>query len=547
MQKLVLFCLAVLSLLLIVFIKPTVQTSKDGFGSNGSQTQRREASEGFQNLMGVNWTSKNDGTPKALYTDLPVNQPNVVDLAEVGVGNIPASPAPASDLPTAPFYQRANETPNPYKNPTTEPAKYIQLLGVKEDLQAFFGFQAAMLEERNDPAIQMPLTRARADMGELIDVQSVIERNPGLPSRITNKQLDDIRSNLRYLRATLYELESSGAIEPETIEGFEGFVAAPASRPAPRPASRPAPKPAPKSDARPATLKELQEFQIKVVVEITRLQASGTSDPVVVGRTNVLNQIKKDVDDTITKLQTGAITPDTSPILYSDIKAAFPLLGKTTSPLPTILQKTKLPAPIANLFPGGLSPKDTEQALQINNIIKGYMKNIFEGSSWGVDLHYKYDNPNIAKLKAQAASTPVVITTDPSIMSGLPGVSYQQPPSYKGASRNDPSASSTDTMKQNTDSSYSHGLPGLSNRIQQLPEAGRMDWKERASQIKQQIQRRGLNPNDFGAIPDGTSVSKEFSWRGHTQMMCNRLNTTTDPGLAMTVGCPPPEWEGWRK
>jgi len=513
MQKLVLFCLAVLSLLLIVFIKPATK-------------------DGFQNLMGVNWTSKNDGTPKALYTDLPVKQPNVVDLAEVGVGNIPASPPPASDLPTAPFYQRPNETPSPYKNPTTEPAKYIQLLGVKEDLQAFFGFQAAMLEERNDPAIQIPLTRARADMGELIDVQSVIERNPGLPSRITNKQLDDIRANLRYLRATLHELETSGAVQPETIEGFAGKASAAAAL---------------KADNRPATLKELQDFQIKVVVELKRLQASGTSDPVVVGRTNVLNQIKHDVDDTIKKLETGAITPDTSPILYSDIKAAFPLLGKTNSPLPTILKKTKLPAPIANLFPGGLSPKDTEQALQINNIIKGYMKNIFEGSSWGVDLHYKYDNPNIAKLQAQAASTPVVVATDPSVMSGLPGVPYQQPPSYKGASSKDPTASSTDTMKHNTDSSYSHGLPGLSNRIQPLPEAGHMDWKERANQIKQQIKRRGLNPADFGAIPDGTPVSKEFSWRGHTQMMCNRLNTTTDPGLAMTVGCPPSEWEGWRK
>ncbi len=71
---------------------------------------------------------------------------------------------------------------------------------MKEDLQAFFGFEAPALEAISDPALQIPLTRARADLSELVDVQSVIERNPGLPSRINNKQLNDIAANLRYLR-----------------------------------------------------------------------------------------------------------------------------------------------------------------------------------------------------------------------------------------------------------------------------------------------------------------------------------------------------------
>lgn len=334
MQKAIFFFVAVALVVLILFSKPSNTT------------------EGFTNLMGVNWTSMNEGTPAALYSKLPVKQPKVVDLAELGIGNIQPSPPAAGTLPSAPAPQRSKETPNPYRDPTLEPAKYIQLLGVKEDLQAFFGFQAFMLEERNDPAITIPLTRARADMAELINVASVMERNPGLPSRINNKQLDDIRANLAYLRDVLHDLEASGAIQPQALEGFEDSPSSPVEKR--------------------ATLKELQEFQVRVVVEITRLEASGTSDPVIQGRLNTLNRIKDDVDQVIQQLQNGTLTPETTPIMSSDIDKAFKILGKPSDPLPQILKKADLPPAIANLFPGGLSPRDTEQAQQINNIVKGY-------------------------------------------------------------------------------------------------------------------------------------------------------------------------------
>ena len=193
MQKALIFLVVLLVVLALVYVRPS--------------------KEGFQTLMGVDWTSMNEGTPAALYTKLPINEPKMVNITEAGVGNIQPSPPPPSDLPAAPYEQRAKENPNPYRNPTNEPAKYIRLLGVKEDLQAFFGFQAGELETSSDPSIQIPLTRARADMGELIDVQSVMERNPGLPSRITVKQLDDIQSNLNYLRAVLNDLVKSGAIQ----------------------------------------------------------------------------------------------------------------------------------------------------------------------------------------------------------------------------------------------------------------------------------------------------------------------------------------------
>jgi hypothetical protein len=530
MRKALLFLLAAFVILLVVYAKPK---------------------EGFTNLMGVNWTQTNDGTPAALYTSLPVKQPKTVALAEAGVGNIQPSPPSAADLPSAPFSQRSKETPNPYRDPSLEPAKYIRILGVKEDLQAFFGFQAPMLEDRADPSIQIPLTRARADMNELIDVQSVMERNPGLQSRITQKQLDDVQSNLRYLREILHDLETSGAIQPTALEGFEDLGA---TNTVAVPSSAKTDQGAPVSFSMDdgtgprATLVQLQEFQVKVVVEIKRLEASGTSDPVIQGRLNTLNRIKDDVDQVITQYQNGSLTPDTVPIYASDIEKALPVLGNPSDPLPQLLDKTGLPPAVASLFPGGMSPKDTEQAAQINNIVQGYMKNLFEGASWGLNLMFKYDNPNVLKLKKEVADAQLAATTasPAGITTGLPGIAATAAP-IVGADTSTKVATPAIANQLPTDSGYDSGLPGTSeSRMLPEPKVGHLDWKTRSQQIKEQIRRRGLDPKDFGALPDDAIVSKDYSWRGYTQMMCMRLNTTLDPGLATTVGCPPQNWSGWK-
>ena len=514
MHKALLFFIATTIVVILAFAKPI---------------------EGFTNLMGMEITTKNDGTPAALYTKLPIEQPTVVDVAELGVGNIQPAPPSASTLPSAPAPQRSNETPNPYRDPSTEAAKYIRLLGVKEDLQAFFGFQAFMLEDRGDPAIQIPLTRSRADMGELIDVQSVMERNPGLPSRINNKQLDDIQSNLRYLRNILHELESSGAIQPQSVEGFADINIIPET-------------------GKRATLKQLQDFQIRVVVEIKRMEASGTSDPVIVGRLNTLNRIKTDVDQVIDQLQSKSLTPETVPIFASDIEKAFPLLARTDAPLPHILKKMNLPPAVANLFPGGLSPRDTEQMQQVNTIVKGYMKNLFEGASWGLNLNVKYDNPNIAKLNGKVAEKVAEVKKQEEqqkggypLSTGLPGVQgnvHFESPDIQSVMGKHPSSLGT---RDQTERGYESGIPGMStSRILPEPKSGVLDWKQRSQEIKEQIRRRGLNPQDFGALPDNAVVGDTFSWRGYANMICMRLNTTTDPGLAITCGCPPQNWSGWK-
>jgi len=535
--KAVTFIILFLFIAVLVYIYP-YSNSKGEKNSNGKK-------DGFTDFFHFNFGSMNDGTPPEFNSKnavLPVKQPYSPQLAEAGVGNIDPSPVPPSSLPSAPFGSRSKGVPQPYKNPDTEPAKYIRILAVKEDLQAFFGFQASSLTDGgSDPSIQMPLTRARADLSELVDLQSVLERNPGLPSRITNKQLNDIQANLRYLQAMLRDLEASGVVPSGSSEGFtgtEGTVDAVTGDSLP--------------NGPPATLAQLQDFRTKVFAEIHRLSASGTSDPVVTARINTLTLIQSDVDQVIADLHSGAITPDTVPIYASDIEKALPVLGSPTDPLPTVLKKFNLPPAIANLFPGGLSASNQEQAAQINNIMKGYMSQIFEGTSWGIDVkaNVKYDSPRAALIGLGGMKV-YDQTTD--LTAGVPGVKGDSnTPDLNvtvddGIKQSDPANNGYAYAIPGGQNTYDRGLPGTSSdRTFPAPKVGGLDWKERVKQIKTQVKRRGLDPAVFGAIPDNADVSDEFNWRGYTQMFCTRLAANTDPGLPVTVGCPPQEWAGWQ-
>jgi hypothetical protein len=80
------------------------------------------------------------------------------------------------------------------------------------------------------------------------------------------------------------------------------------------------------------------------------------------------------------------------------------------------------------------------------------------------------------------------------------------------------------------------------------PTPSTFDWKERSKQICAQIRAREMDPNEFGCLADPDKMRQEsFSWRGHTRMVCDRLNTVYDTSIPFLCGCPPQTWPGWRQ
>ena len=416
------------------------------------------------------------------------NKPVEPSLAQAGVGSIEPSPPNPAELPLAIIEQRAKGAPLPYRDPSSEPAKFIRLKGILDDLQAFLAFQATSLQDQCDPSIQLPLTTARADTKRIEDMVSVLNRNPGMESRITNRDLRGIQDNLNYLRDELRKLETNGVVT-------EGFDDSP--------------------DITPATLAQLNEFDAKVLIEKTRISASGTTDTVVQARSASLDRIHQEISQIINQLQSGIIQPSDVPILKTDLDLALPILGDTSKALPQQLVSAGLPPYIVNLFPNGLSADDTSQLNAFRQILEKYGQ---QNPSAFTQVFSKVFNINNGDSDRDAS----LLSMNNSQL-GQTGSSL---------SESNPPALAFDLR----------GLPGANTDI---PEESGFNWKERGRTIGKRIAMRGLDPKDFGVIGDTDEVGINYSWRGYTRMICSRLMNTLDPGLPEYCGCPPYNWNGW--
>jgi hypothetical protein len=420
------------------------------------------------------------------------------ELAEAGIGNIDPMPAPPSELPVARIEERAKGAPLPYRNPSSEPAKYIRIKGMLDDVNAFLAFQAPALSEQCDPTVQLPLSTARADSVRLQNMVSVLNRNPGMESKITNDQIAGIQDNLNFLKDQIRDLENSGAIKAN-----EGFVGS-------------------SDDSKtPATLAQLQEFNAKVLIEKARISASGTTDTSVQARISSLDRIDQDIQQIIQQVKAGRMEPENIPIMKTDLNMAFPNLGDPTKPLPQQLINSGLPPYIANLFPGGLSSTDTSTLNSLRDVLKQYsanpntftqtMSRIFNLGEGYQDSDTQNRDNSLLSMNNYMFGTVTSSTSTSEV----------------------PSAEQVFGVR---------GLPGAN---QTNPEREGFDWKERARVIGERINMRGLNPKDFGVIRPTDEVSSDFSWRGYAKMLCSRLMNTMDPGLPETCGCPPYNWNGW--
>lgn len=456
--------------------------------------------------------------PLAIPTPGPPAQP-----VDAGASAKPYNP-PTADILTAPYGDTSDVTSRPFQDPSHDKATYARLNEILQDLNAFHDFEMEKLQDKSDPAVALPLGVFKGDRQRLADEVAFLNRNPGLQSTLTIAQANEIRVNLTYLQKKARYL-SDGIVDPPigmsvSVEGFEDATGAPSAK---------------------ATATELQDASTRIAIEIARLQASGTTDPVFQTRVNILSKINQQLQTVITQLNNKTLLPADVPVLKKDLQNFLPALTDPSKPVVKFLDSIQAPTSLANLFPsyeGG----DISGAQLANAIFKQYGDAMFKGLSWDLNLKYTSQNDLLASQaaakKAQAQQLPFEQQFQ-----------LAQPSTVKPRGAFESAISQLQRERQGQGQGQNkvvRSSPGIRPELP-TPETAKFDWKARGSQICEAIRMRGLDPSDFGCMKDMSKVGEDFSWRGYSKMVCNRLQTTMDSGLPETCGCPPVKWPGWRQ
>lgn len=409
----------------------------------------------------------------------------------------------------------------PYKDPTAQPAPLKNLNETLVSIQGFMNFEAKSLEDQSDPSVQLPLTTVRGDQERLSSEVSVLKRNPGIDSSITQGQLDDILNNLKFLQKKHRTL--TNAASTASVEGFQNAG----------------------SDDR-ISLAELKDTLIAIQAEMARLSASGTTDPVITARVNTLTQMKNNVQGIVDQVASGAMPERQIPILKTDKGKFLPLMSDPTQPLPKLIDQAKLPPSVANLFPAYQSG-DITGAKVAQTLAQSYGDAMFKGLSWGVNL--KFTSPNEVEVSRSTATSRLGKAASMGLgfnnvadISGNTAHAYVNHPYDKHMPKKEARGEFEGATQ-----SYDETRPELRvNGIKAKTEPAKLDWKQRSQGICQNIKKAGYDPKDFGCLDTNIKVGRDYSWRGNARMVCTRLLSTPDPGLPETCGCPPLEWRGWK-
>jgi len=471
--------------------------------------------EGFAGYVPLNTDSKAILPPVIAPVELPVQS------------TFQASDLPGP-LPTAPYQQIGANLPSPYQDPSLIKTTRQRILNTLELVKGFLAFQATEIEDRSDPTIQLPLNTARSDFQRLQSEANVLQRNPGLTPQMTLLDIAQIEDNLAYLQK---EVELIGSNRPFQgpqhdidLEGFdgdykhakdseeeEGFTKGP-----------------------PATLEQLNDFSTRIQDAIRKLSSSGTTDPVVQARIGNLTKMKQEVDTIISKLKSGQLQSSQIPILASDIENALPTLGNVQSPLLPLIQHIATSSGSSNII-------SQPMAETLGSYAKSFLDNANAAFSFNVnyggnDLKEVNDTLSHGKKRESSLATTGFpspydlqqVGESPSLNSILAGPKvtdiWAQDPRAEGRTpaTGDPRGNYTGTVN-----------------------AGTFDWKGRSNTIVEQVKKRGLNPNDYGILPDTIEPSRDFSWKGYTKMICTRLQTAKTNRTDEMCGCPPANWPGW--
>jgi hypothetical protein len=304
----------------------------------------------------------------------------------------------------------------------------------------------------------------------------------------------------------------------------------------------------------PITPDQLSLLSQKLAVEIVRLQASGSTDPVLQARASMFTKIRQTVDDLNTRIKNGSLAAKDIPIKVKDYEKFLPALGDKSAGIGGLISKSGYSS-LSSLFnaydSGDASGSDIAAAL-----FETYADQLLKGLSYKIDVSYTSPN-EVARKQAEATAWDAqrairlnstgdqapLDTGHPLTQSGSRGAFESQVRRMDMAGfqgKNPLDAASVDEEN-----------PANAGNVRPPTEAattiGKFNWKERSDAICLNIKRAGLNPGDFGCMEKGATVSSGYSWRGHARMVCSRLATHSDPGMPEQMGCPPVSWKGWKQ
>jgi len=446
---------------------------------------------------------------------MPVADPKIakgIKESRVDIQVNPSSSVPGS-LPFGPYAQTASVGSYQYKDPSDLPAELQQMKQLFEDIRSFLAFEGASIANSSDPSVSLPLTQLNADSQRLQQEIAVVNRNPGIQASLNQQDLADIQGSLTFLQRKARLFQTAGVVSG----GTEGFVDVSQT----------------KTKANKA---ELQLFYNKIHAAILILTASSTKDAVITARISALQKMYSDVGDMISKLTRGLWTAQDVPLYSQDIKALIPNLAKPSVSLTGGYSSS--PGSGSGNAIGANSNASSSGTGWLEKELVGIVgednarsvfNNFKNDGSLSLSLNVGYNLPGMKKDKKDEENKD----------------GQNRDTSYNPSMRGIVPSSSMNTYgpyDSNMRSSEDRADSIVTNNNSQI---GRLDWNSRAKSICEQVKLRGLDPLDFGCIPEGSKMSPAYSWRGHAKMVCGRLGATMDPGLPEMCGCPPPKWKGW--
>lgn len=516
--------------------------------------------------------------------------PKGVEPARLPIQAMPNAANPGG-LPFGPYLQTASVGSYPYQDPAYLPAELNQMKQANEDVRAFLVFEGSQIADSSDPTVQLPLTQLRSDSRRLQQEISVLEKNPGVQSSLKQQDVADIQAALTFLQRKVRLFQNSGVVS-DSVEGFTGSSSSPvkciwsaatantyisgvlvsdkfSSVSSAKEACLEIPSctgitstsdnkwqlrsgttsasssgevsytitnaadcsgnrvqsTTSNTGKTKATKEDLVDLQTRIHAAILTLSASSTTDATVVARIKSLQAMYEIVGGMVNKLDDGTWKASDVTVYKEDIVDILPNLADPGKKVIDIFSQSsgKKLSPVQAGIAKLVGEENADMVFK-DLVDKGMFK-------MSMDIGYNISDSLTSRKKS------LVYSSDVDLLGDKDGANKSKDWHKK---------ESNEDAAMSTDSPFDSSMLGMDDRApkkQNVPSG--LDWKKRTEDICTQVQKRGLDPLDFGCIRPGSTMSPAYSWRGHAKMVCGRLNATMDPDLPRVSGCPPSNWKGW--